>query len=76
MRINPPQGQRGQPVRRQAARPAAVTSAVVTGKLGKAVRLTGTYVRAKADGEDESGVIGLPLPTVRRLLAASRAQGA
>mgnify|MGYP001123565001 CR=1 FL=1 len=30
------------------------TSAVVTGKLGKAVRLTGTYVRAKADGEDES----------------------
>ncbi|MBX7069612.1 MAG: Maf family protein [Microthrixaceae bacterium] len=28
------------------------------------------------DGEDESGVIGLPLPTVRRLLAASRAQGA
>ena len=31
-----------------------VTSAVVTGKLGKAVRLTGTYVRAKADGEDES----------------------
>ena len=29
-----------------------VTSAVVTGKLGKAVRLTGTYVRAKADGDD------------------------
>ena len=29
-----------------------VTSAVVTGKLGKAVRLTGTYIRAKADGED------------------------
>jgi hypothetical protein len=31
-----------------------VTSAVVTGKLGTAVRLTGTYVRAKADGEDDS----------------------
>lgn len=31
-----------------------VTSAVVTGKLGKAVRLTGTYIRADADGEDES----------------------
>src|SRR5512140_1380243 len=29
-----------------------VTSAVVTGKLGSAVRLTGTYVRAKADGDD------------------------
>lgn len=29
-----------------------VTSAVVTGKLGSAVRLTGTYVRADADGED------------------------
>lgn len=28
------------------------------------------------DGEDESGVIGLPLPTVRRLLAAARAQRA
>jgi len=31
-----------------------VTSAVVTGKLGKALRLTGTYVRAKADGDDDS----------------------
>jgi hypothetical protein len=31
-----------------------VTSAVVTGKLGKAVRLTGTYIRASADGEDGS----------------------
>jgi hypothetical protein len=29
-----------------------VTSAVVTGKLGKAVRLTGTYVRADAESED------------------------
>lgn len=29
-----------------------VTSAVVTGKLGKAVRLTGTYVRADSEGED------------------------
>ena len=32
-----------------------VTSAVVTGKLGSAVRLTGTYVRAKADGDDTVG---------------------
>ena len=31
-----------------------VTTAVVTGKLGTAVRLTGTYVRAKSEGEDES----------------------
>lgn len=31
-----------------------VTSAVVTGKLGSAVRLTGTYVRAKSEGEDDS----------------------
>ena len=30
-----------------------VTSAVVTGKLGSAVRLTGTYVRADAESEDE-----------------------
>jgi len=29
-----------------------VTSAVVSGKLGSAVRLTGTYVRAKADSDD------------------------
>lgn len=32
-----------------------VTSAVVSGKLGSAVRLTGTYVRAKADADDEDG---------------------
>ncbi len=31
-----------------------VTSAVVSGKLGSAVRLTGTYVRADADGDDTS----------------------
>ena len=31
-----------------------VTSAVVTGKLGSAIRLTGTYVRAKSEGEDDS----------------------
>ena len=31
-----------------------VTTAVVTGRLGPAVRLTGTYVRADADGEDDS----------------------
>jgi hypothetical protein len=31
-----------------------VTNAVVTGKIGSAVRLTGTYVRAKSEGEDES----------------------
>jgi hypothetical protein len=30
-----------------------VTSAVVTGKLGSAVRLTGTYVRADAEGEGD-----------------------
>ena len=30
-----------------------VTTAVVTGKLGTAVRLTGTYVRANSDGEDD-----------------------
>lgn len=30
-----------------------VTSAVVTGRLGSAVRLSGTYVRAKAEAEDE-----------------------
>ena len=31
-----------------------VTSAVVSGKLGPAIRLTGTYVRASADGDDTS----------------------
>jgi hypothetical protein len=31
-----------------------VTSAVVSGKLGSAVRITGTYVRAKAEGDDSS----------------------
>ena len=30
-----------------------VTTAVVTGKLGTAVRLTGTYVRANSEGEDD-----------------------
>jgi len=31
-----------------------VTSAVVTAKLGSSVRLTGTYVRANAEGDDDS----------------------
>ena len=30
-----------------------VTTAVVTGRLGSAVRLTGTYVRANSEGEDD-----------------------
>jgi hypothetical protein len=34
-----------------------VTSAVVSGKLGSAIRLTGTYVRADADGVDTSSEV-------------------